>query len=95
MQFSPRRSLLHRKLYRNRMFAVTLAASSMLASAWLAPQLTAQVAAQGPTPQYGRKPVSNKGPRALGLIQLTPKGKARLTPIAIMMDGKFLRRGVV
>jgi len=75
------------------MFAVTLVASSMLASAWLAPQLTAQVAAQGPTPQYGRKPVSNKGPRALGLIQLSPKGKARLTPIAIMMDGKFYDAG--
>ena len=29
------------------------------------------------------------GPRALGLVQLSPKGIARLTPIAIMMDGKF------
>jgi hypothetical protein len=93
MEFSPRRSLLHRKLYRNRLFAVTLAASSLLASAWLVPQLVAQVAAQGSMPQYGHKPVSNKGPRALGLIQLSPKGKARLTPIAIMMDGKFYDAG--
>jgi hypothetical protein len=44
-------------------------------------------------PQYGHKPASAKGPRALGLIQLSPKGKARLTPIAIMMDGKFYDAG--
>jgi hypothetical protein len=85
MEFSPRRSLLHRKLYRNGMFAVTLAASVLLAGAW--------VQAQGPIPQYGHKPASNKGPRAIGLIQLSPKGKARLTPIAIMMDGKFYDAG--
>jgi hypothetical protein len=67
------------------MFAVTLAASTWLASSWLV--------AQGPMPQYGRKPASSKGPRALGLIQLSPKGKARLTPIAIVMDGKFYDAG--
>jgi hypothetical protein len=44
-------------------------------------------------PHYGHKPASNKGPRAIGLIQLSPKGKARLTPIAIMMDGKFYDAG--
>ena len=71
------------------MFAVTLAASTLLASSWL----VAQVAVQGPIPQYGHKPASNKGPRAIGLIQLSPKGKARLTPIAIMMDGKFYDAG--
>jgi hypothetical protein len=91
MEFSPRCSPLHRKLYRNGMFAVTLAASILLASSWLHPQLVAQV--QGPIPRYGHKPASNKGPRALGLIQLSPKGKARLTPIAIMMDGKFYDAG--
>src|SRR6202158_6223829 len=89
MEFSPCRSLLHRKLYRNGMFAVTLAASSLLCSS----PLVAQVAAQGPIPQFGHKPASAKGPRALGLIQLSPKGKARLTPIAIMMDGKFYDAG--
>jgi len=71
------------------MFAVTLAAASLLCSSWL----VAQVAAQGPIPQFGHKPASNKGPRAIGLIQLSPKGKARLTPIAIMMDGKFYDAG--
>src|ERR1700756_747135 len=30
-----------------------------------------------------------KGPRALGLVELAPNGKARLIPIAIMVDGKF------
>jgi len=67
------------------MFAVTLAASTVLASSWLV--------AQGPMPQYGHKPASSKGPRALGIIQLSPKGKARLTPIAIVMDGKFFDAG--
>ena len=71
------------------MFAVTLAASTWLASSWF----VAQAAAQGPIPQFGHKPASNKGPRAVGLIQLSPKGKARLTPIAVMMDGKFYDAG--
>lgn len=30
-----------------------------------------------------------KGPRALGLLQLTPSGKATLIPIAILVEGKF------
>jgi hypothetical protein len=82
MEFSPRPST----LYRNRMFAVTLTATILLASSWLA--------AQGPITQYGHKPASNKGPRAVGLIQLSPKGnKGRLTPIVIMMDGKFFDAG--
>ncbi len=45
-------------------------------------------------PQYGRKPPADKGPRALGLVQLSAKGnKARIIPIAIMMDGKFYDAG--
>jgi hypothetical protein len=45
-------------------------------------------------PTYGRKAPVDKGPRALGLVQLSPKGKkARFTPIAIMMDGKFYDAG--
>jgi hypothetical protein len=89
MEFSPRRSLsyrkTHRKLYRKRLCAVTLAALILLASSWLT--------AQEPRPQYGHKPPAVKGPRAIGLIQLSPKGKGRLTPIAIMMDGKFFDAG--
>lgn len=30
-----------------------------------------------------------KGPRALGLVQLLPNGKARLVPITILYDGEF------
>jgi hypothetical protein len=82
MEFFPHRI----SLYLNRMFAVILTASVLLGSSWLL--------AQGPTPQFGRKPPSNKGPRAVGLIQLSPKGgKGRLIPIAIMMDGKFFDAG--
>jgi len=44
--------------------------------------------AQGTITQYGRKQVS-PGPRALGLIQLFPNGKAHLIPVAIVVDGKF------
>ena len=64
------------------MCAVILAASLCLAIGWLM--------AQEPFPQYGRKPAVDKGPRAVGLVQLSPKGnKGRLIPIVIMMDGKF------
>jgi hypothetical protein len=50
--------------------------------------------AQEPLPQYGRKPLVDKGPRALGLVQLSPKGKkGRLIPIVIMMGGKFYDAG--
>jgi hypothetical protein len=49
------------------------------------PHLVAQILTQ-----YGHKAAVDKGPRALGLIQLASKGKkARFTPIAIMVDGKF------
>jgi hypothetical protein len=85
MKFSPRRTW----LYRNRLFAVTWI-SSMIASILLAGSLVAQ----GPIFQYGRKPKPDNGPRALGLVQLSPKGnKGRLIPIAIMMDGKFYDAG--
>jgi hypothetical protein len=68
------------------MLAVTFAVSTWLVSS----RLAAQVA----LPQYGHKAVIDKGPRALGLLQLSPKGKkGRLTPIVIMMDGKFYDAG--
>ena len=42
--------------------------------------------------QSGRK-APDAGPRAVGLVQLSSKGKARLIPIAIMLDGKFFDAG--
>jgi len=67
------------------MFAVIWAVAMLLAGSRLAAQVT--------IPQYGRKQV-DKGPRALGLVQLSPTGKkARFIPIAIMMDGKFYDAG--
>ena len=68
------------------MVAVILALGTGFASSRLPAQAT--------IPQYGRKPPADKGPRALGLVQLSPTGKkARIIPIAIMMDGKFYDAG--
>ena len=74
--FSPRRSSLYSK---------ALAAVTLLGCFCCAHKL---ITAQGIITQYGKKSVS-KGPRALGLITLTPNGKARITPVAIVVDGKF------
>ena len=67
-------------LYRTGLLAVTLLVSIPLA-------------AQGTIAQYGRRPATSKGPRALGLVQLFPNGKAHLIPIAITVDGKFFDAG--
>ncbi len=77
-------------LYRTGMFAVifqiVFGALILCAGTWLG--------AQAPMTQYGRKPVVDKGPRALGLVQLSATGKkARFIPICIMMDGKFYDAG--
>jgi hypothetical protein len=92
MEFVPRRSSLrrglHRMLYRNRMFAVILAVS-----VWCTGSLSL-LAAQDLTTRYGHKAAADKGPRALGLVQLSAKSKkARFIPITIMMDGKFYDAG--
>src|ERR1700739_2245086 len=82
MEFSsPRRS----SLYRNVVVAVTLLGLAWSATSWLT--------AQGTIVPYGRRAQASKGPRSLGLVMLTPTGKARLTPIAIMVDGKFYDAG--
>jgi len=39
--------------------------------------------------QYAKKRQISKGPRAVGLLQLAGNGKAHLTAVAIMIDGKF------
>ena len=45
--------------------------------------------AQLPLGQSARDTKTNKGPRALGLVELASKGKPRLIPITILLDGKF------
>jgi hypothetical protein len=35
------------------------------------------------------KAKASKGPRAIGLVELLPKGKARLIPIVILVDGQY------
>jgi hypothetical protein len=67
-------------LYRTGALAVTLLCSIHLA-------------AQGTVAQYGRRAKASKGPRALGLVQLFPNGKAHLIPVAITVDGKFFDAG--
>ncbi len=39
--------------------------------------------------QATRREKTSPGPRALGLLQIPPKGKAHLIPIAILVDGQF------
>lgn len=35
------------------------------------------------------RPKADKGPRAVGLVELAPNGGARLVPVVIMIDGQF------
>lgn len=67
-------------LYRTTLVAVTLLSCLPLAG-------------QGTVAQYGRRSATSKGPRAVGLIQLFPNGKAHLIPVAITVDGKFFDAG--
>jgi hypothetical protein len=39
--------------------------------------------------QAAHPPKTAKGPRALGLLELAPNGKAHLIPITILIDGKY------
>jgi hypothetical protein len=39
--------------------------------------------------QIARRRPADKGPRALGLVELAANGKAHLVPITIMIDGRF------
>ena len=45
--------------------------------------------AQLPWGQASREARTNKGPRALGLLELASKGKPHLIPVTILYDGKF------
>lgn len=51
------------------------------------------LAGQGTIAQYGRRSSVSRGPRAIGLVQLFPNGKAHLIPVAITVDGKFFDAG--
>src|SRR5580693_2904843 len=69
-------------LYRTaqgRVISVVLAVGAFLQGA-LPPKLFAQAA---------HPPKTAKGPRALGLLELAPNGKAHLIPITILIDGKY------
>ncbi len=44
--------------------------------------------------QIARTDAKSKGPRATGLLQLPEKGKPRLIPICIMVDGRFFDAGI-
>ena len=39
--------------------------------------------------QFAKKSTPSKGPRAIGLLELAPSGKAHLIPVAILIDGDF------
>ena len=39
--------------------------------------------------QMAKRRAISKGPRAMGLIEIDPKGHAHLLPVTIMIDGKF------
>ena len=51
------------------------------------------IVAQIVSGQVSRAPKISKGPRALGLLALTPNGKARLIPVMILYDGKYYDAG--
>ena len=90
VQILPARTLLIRtSLYRKRLVAVILAAVVGLIGIWAA---ECPLGAQELTQTYTRK-AADPGPRALGLVQLSSTGKARLVPIVIMIDGKYYDAG--
>jgi hypothetical protein len=39
--------------------------------------------------QFGRKATPSKGPRAVGLLELSPNGKGHLVPVVILYEGQF------
>jgi len=68
------------KLYRTARWAVILAAIGLMA---------AQIVAA----QFSPHEKKLKGPRALGLVELSSSGKGHLIPIAILIDGEFYDAG--
>jgi hypothetical protein len=75
MAFSPSSILYRPRLYR-RLEPIVILAGLIF---------TLQIALA----QFARRELPDKGPRAVGLLELAPNGKAHLVPITIMYDGKF------
>src|ERR1700676_1181402 len=86
MTVSPFQSTSRSTLYRTARWRVTFGvfAVGILLQAALPPTAPAQVT---------RAAKTSKGPRALGLLELAPNGKARLIPITILIDGKYYDAG--
>lgn len=89
MAFSPRRKsapgTVRPWLYRKPLAGVILA----VVSGFIAMSIPSHfLHAQELTQTYKRKQ-AEKGPRAIGLVQLSTTGKARIIPLVIMVDGKF------
>src|SRR5271166_2175484 len=53
----------------------------------------AWIVGQNVPAQVGARMKVRKGPRAIGLIELAPDGKARLIPIAILVEGQYYDAG--
>jgi len=82
MTVSPFRSTSRSTLYRTTRWRVIFGvfALGVFLQTVLLPTVPAQV---------GRAAKTRKGPRALGLLELAPNGKAHLIPITILIDGKY------
>src|SRR5580700_1229432 len=82
MTVSPFRSTSRSTLYRTtrRRVIWSVFSMSMLLQTALPPTAPAQ---------SNRATKTSKGPRALGLLELAPNGKAHLIPITILIDGKY------
>jgi hypothetical protein len=78
-------SFCRKLLYRKRLAAVILAAVAAFAALWPA----ARASRAQELVQENRRRQEEMGPRAVGIIQITSTGKARVIPITIMMGGKF------
>jgi hypothetical protein len=89
---SPRRAASRipgkRPLYRIGLSAVIFASVTLAAIGLVGLGIESDSHAQELTQHQARKD-ADQGPRALALVEITDKGKARLVPIAIMMNGKF------
>jgi hypothetical protein len=77
-------------LYRKAGFAVIFAALWGIAfSATCLAQASQEEQGAEISPQAKKPKKKGRDPRAIGLLELPPKGKTTLIPIAILIDGKF------